>query len=332
MKKIFILIIFISLALTSPLELPKINSNDEIISHSYFTLSYNENHEQANWVAYKLTRNMIENGSYSRTNNYRPDYKVKNSSSQLSDYKYSDYDKGHLCPASDMKISKTGMSESFFMSNISPQNPSFNKGIWKTLEGTVRTWAINNEEIYIVTGPILTNVMGSIGSNSVSVPKYFYKVILAYNQPEIKGIGFIIENKKGELSLTSYAVSIDDVEKITGIDFFPLLPDEIENHVESFFSIDKWSWEKTNSKKSTESNSVSCNGKTTKGKICRNKTLNSSGYCYLHEGQSDPSFNPKSERLSSSNRCTSNTKKGSRCKRKTYCLNYKCSSHGGNCY
>jgi len=332
MKKIFIPIVFISLVLASSLELPKIDANDEIISHSYFTLSYNENHEQANWVAYKLTRNMIENGSYSRTDNFRPDYKVKNSSSQLSDYKYSGYDRGHLCPAGDMKISKTGMSESFFMSNISPQNPSFNRGIWKSLEGTVRTWAINNEEIYIVTGPILTNVMGSIGSNSVSIPKYFYKVILDYNQPEIKGIGFIIENKKGELSLTSYAVSIDDVEKITGIDFFPLLPDEIENHVESSFSTDKWSWKKTNSKKSTESNSVSCNGKTTKGKICRNKTLNSSGYCYLHERQSDPSFNPKSERLSSSNRCTSNTKKGSRCKRKTYCSNYKCSSHGGNCY
>ena len=69
------------------------------------------------------------------------------------------------------------------------------------------------EEIYIVTGPILTNVMESIGLNSVSIPRYFYKVILDYNQPEIKGIGFVIENKKGELSLTSYAVSIDDVEK-----------------------------------------------------------------------------------------------------------------------
>ena len=243
MKKIFISLFFISSLLGSSLELPKINSSDEIISHSYFTLSYNENHEQANWVAYKLTRNMIENGPYGRTDDFRPDYKVKNNSSQLSDYKYSGYDRGHLCPAGDMKISKKGMSESFFMSNISPQKPSFNRGIWKSLEATVRTWAINNEEVYIVTGPILSNIIGSIGSNSVSIPKYFYKVILDYNEPEIKGIGFIIENKKSNLSLVSYAVSIDDVEKITGIDFFPLLPDKIENIVESSFSINNWKWE-----------------------------------------------------------------------------------------
>ena len=301
MKNFLLSILFISFILSDSLEIPKINSNDDIISHFYYTLSYNEQHEQADWVAYKLTRNMIENGSYKRTDDFRPDFKIKSGSSQLSDYKSSGYDRGHLCPAGDMKNSLIGMSESFLMSNISPQNPSFNRGIWKSLEGTVRTWAVNNEEIYIVTGPVLNDIIGKIGSNAVSVPKYFYKVILDYNQPEVKAIGFIIENKKGESTLSSYAVSVDDVEKMTGIDFFHQLSDEVENKVESSFSVDKWSWKKTNSKKNI-----------------KNKSENF--------------FDIKSNKLSLSNRCTSNTKKGTRCKRNTFCSNYKCSSHGGNCY
>ena len=227
--------------------LPEISQKDEVIHHSYYTLSYNEYHEQANWVAYKLTSDMIQNGSYNRTDNFRPDYKVKNESSQLSDYKGFGYDRGHLCPAGDMKISKMAMSESFYMSNISPQVPSFNRGIWKSLESIVRTWAIENDEIYIVTGPILSEefaFLGSIGSNSVSIPKYYYKVILDYKKPELKGIGFILENTKGQLPLVSYAISIDNIEELTGIDFFPSLPDTIENIIEESFSIDKWSWGK----------------------------------------------------------------------------------------
>ena len=255
MKKIlFVLLLSVVLPIFFTVEdhriislLPEISINDEVIHHSYYTLSYNEDHEQANWVAYKLTSDMIQNGLYSRTDNFKPDYKVKSQSSQLSDYKGSGYDRGHLCPAGDMKISKIAMSESFYMSNMSPQSPSFNRGIWKSLESIVRTWAIENDEIYIVTGPILAEefeFLGSIGSNSVSIPKYYYKVILDYKKPELKGIGFILENTKGQLPLVSYAISIDTVEDLTGIDFFPSLPDTIENIIEGSFSIDKWSWGK----------------------------------------------------------------------------------------
>jgi len=245
MKNIlFILLLSLLFPSGEDIILPEISSNDEIITHSYYTLSYNENHEQANWIAYKLTKHMIRNGLHDRKNNFRSDNKVRNQSSQLSDYKGSGYDRGHLCPAGDMKISKVAMSESFYMSNISPQSPSFNRGIWKSLESIVRTWAIENDEIYVVTGPILTDIIGEIGSNSVSIPKYYYKVILDYKEPELKGIGFILENKKSQLSLSSYAISIDEVEELTGIDFFSSLPDDIENTIEESLSINKWIWKK----------------------------------------------------------------------------------------
>jgi len=192
-------------------------------------------------VAYRLTSGQIE-GSIGRTNDFRIDYKVKTGSASLSDYKGSGYDRGHLAPAADFKWSSTAMSESFFMSNMSPQLPGFNRGIWKKLEGSVRNWADDNGEIHVVTGPILTGSYPSIGSNQVSIPNYYYKVILDYKEPEIKGIGFILPHQKSKSSLQSFAVTIDEVERKTGIDFYHSLPDEIENQIESSIDVSKWSF------------------------------------------------------------------------------------------
>jgi len=177
-----------------------------------------------------------------RTNDFRIDYKVKTGSASLSDYKGSGYDRGHLAPAADFKWSSTVMSESFFMSNMSPQHPSFNRGIWKKLEGSVRNWADDNGEIHVVTGPILNEQFSTIGYNKVSIPNYYYKVILDYREPELKGIGFILPNQKSNSSLQSFAVTIDEVERKTGIDFYHALPDEIENQIESTIDVRKWSF------------------------------------------------------------------------------------------
>jgi endonuclease G, mitochondrial len=223
------------------LELPKHSSSDQIISHSAYTLKYDENHEQAAWVAYRLSSSHII-GNVSRTDDFRPDHSVKTGSASLADFKGSGYDRGHLAPAADFKWSGTAMSESFYMSNISPQQPSFNRGIWKKLESNVRTWAKDNGEIYIVTGPVLTGNYPTIGSNKVSVPKYYYKVILDYREPELKGIGFILPNQKSSNSLQSYAVTIDEVEQRTGIDFYYTLDDVIEEKIESSIDISKWSF------------------------------------------------------------------------------------------
>ena len=114
-------------------ELLPTSTTGQIIKHQYFTLSYSEPHEQAEWVYYKLTPQLI-NGTQSRTDNFRTDPMVTSGSAQLNDYKGSGFDRGHLCPAADMKINRDAMSETFYMSNMSPQHPSFNRGIWKKLK------------------------------------------------------------------------------------------------------------------------------------------------------------------------------------------------------
>ena len=221
--------------------MPYYTQPDQVISHTAYTLKYSEQHEQASWVAYRLTSGHIS-GSIGRTNDFRVDYKVKTGSASLSDYKGSGYDRGHLAPAGDMKWSSTAMSESFYMSNMSPQKPGFNRGIWKKIEGNVRNWASDNGEIYVVTGPILTGSYSSIGSNQVSIPEYYYKVILDYKEPDLKGIGFILPHQKSSSLIQSFAVTIDEVERRTGINFYYSLPDKIEEQVESNIDISKWSF------------------------------------------------------------------------------------------
>ena len=233
-----------SLLFSQQLELPKSAPSDQIVQHSNYTLNYSEKHEQAEWVAYTLSSSDVY-GSVGRTNDFRADPKVKTGSASLSDYKGSGYDRGHLAPAGDMKSTYTAMSESFYMSNMSPQKEGFNRGIWKKLEGNVRNWASDNGEIYVVTGPILTGSYSFIGSNQVSIPNYYYKVILDYKEPEIKGIGFVLPHQKSSSSIQSFAVTIDEVERKTGIDFFHALPDDVEEQIESNLAIDKWSFRST---------------------------------------------------------------------------------------
>ena len=225
-------------------ELPKPKPSDVIIHHVGYVLSYNETHEQANWVAYELTLEEVK-GTFKRTNDFRPDLKVKTGSATLADYRGSGYDRGHLAPAADMKWSTVAMSESFYMSNMSPQRPSFNRGIWKRLEEQVRKWAVDNKSVYIATGGVLIPGLSKIGPNGVSIPKMFYKVILDYQEPELKGIGFVLPNRGSKEPLQNYAVTIDKVESLTGIDFFYALPDEIEEEIESKISLRKWIFSRT---------------------------------------------------------------------------------------
>ena len=125
-----------------------------------------------------------------------------------------------------MKWSKDAMDESFLMSNMSPQDPGFNRGIWRTLEELVRDWAAENEEVYVVTGPVLIDgPYEPIGENEVAIPKRFYKVILDYKEPELKAIGFIQLNEKVAKPPSTYFVSVDVVEQVTDLDFFYFLPD-----------------------------------------------------------------------------------------------------------
>jgi endonuclease G, mitochondrial len=219
-----------------PSPIPK----EEIVSHSFIKLSYCEKHEQAQWVAYRLTNEMIT-GDAERSDRFKTDVLVSTGSAHPDDYKKSGFDRGHLAPASDFKFSFQAMQESFYMSNISPQVPGFNRGIWKKLEEQVREWVKRDEELYIITAGVLTDDLPVIGSrNKVSVPKYFYKVLIDVKEPEIKGIAFIMENVSSSYPLSAFAVSIDSIQKLTGIDFFPALEDKLERKLETELEIEKW--------------------------------------------------------------------------------------------
>ena len=239
-KYITILLSFLALTSYAQIEIPAHSSSDQIVKHKYFTLKYNEENEQADWVAYRLSSDMLL-GKTQRSNNFRPDPAVTTGSADSSDYSNSGYDRGHLCPAGDMKVSSEAMSETFYYSNMSPQTASFNRGIWENLEEKVRDWAVQNDEIYVVTGPVLAQgIEGKIGKDGVSVPKYYFKVILDDKEPELKAIAFILPNEGSKEPLAKFAVSVDQAEKFTGFDFFPTLPDDIEEKLESELDMSKW--------------------------------------------------------------------------------------------
>jgi endonuclease G len=270
------------------LEIPKTNPSDVIITHTGYSLLYNETHEQASWVAYDLTKEET-NKMYERTDKYIPDPQVSTGTANDYDYSGSGYDRGHLAPAADMGWSSKTMEESFYYSNMSPQLPGFNRGIWKKLEELVRTWAFEYGDVYIVTGPVLTSGLSTIGPDNVSVPKYYYKVILDYSEPDLKGIGFILPNYGSSESLQNFASTIDSVEKVTGIDFFPALPDDQETNIEKTRCISCWSWAsvKTGSGSGDEnksSGSVQCSGTTKAGTRCKHMTYSPNGRCYQHGG------------------------------------------------
>lgn len=220
--------------------IPACENPENIIHHTGYSLLYSEKDEQAFWVAYVLTRDEVY-GNFTRKDSFRADSYIATGSSQLLDYKGSGYDRGHLIPAADLKWSIEAMKDSFYLSNVSPQKPGFNRGIWRKLEQWVREKASKNNVVCVVTGPVLKNgPYETIGSNEVSIPKEYYKVILDYTEPEVKAIGFILPNKASNKPLSSYAVSVDTVENMTGIDFFPMIDDKLESQLESEFTFTAW--------------------------------------------------------------------------------------------
>lgn len=215
-----------------PLETPSIEPGEQYVRHTAYAFVYDEKHEQAKWVAYCLTKKEAE-GSIERSDHFVEDPFVHTGTATNVDYSKSGYDRGHLAPAADMRWSEIAMDESFYYSNMSPQLPSFNRGIWKKLEEKVREWAIALDSVCIVTGPILSESLSTIGPNKVSVPKYYYKAILDYKGTHSKGIAFILPNQGSKDPLMNFAVSIDVLEKWTGINFFYQLEDPLEQAVES---------------------------------------------------------------------------------------------------
>ena len=217
------------------------STTNQIVHHEGYSLSYSETHEQAEWVAYELKKSHL-----SSTNFIRPyfeiDDAVKTGAAHWRNYKKSGFDRGHLCPAGDRRYSQFAHDETFLTSNISPQEHSFNAGIWNTLEQKVRYWASKYDGVFVVTGGVLKGSMETIGDEYLYVPNQFYKVLIDNNSGKTKMIAFLMPHKDSKKPLYEFVVSVDEVEKLTGIDFFPELDDAIENKLEASSSYKDWSF------------------------------------------------------------------------------------------
>jgi endonuclease G, mitochondrial len=226
---------------------------EEIAIHPGLVISYNEKHEMANWVAHMVLPE-IETGNLSRTNDFRPDTTISTGSTVEEDYflkylqpdstyEYDGYgfDRGHLAPSADYRWSREAMSATYVYSNISPQRPDFNRGGWGKLENFIRDYVIsNNQEVFVYTGPVLSDDLPKVEKsvNEMSLPEYFYKI--AWDETNQKMIAFIMPNERLAKPLENYAVSVDSVEKITGLDFFVAMDEKMEAGLESKCEPEAW--------------------------------------------------------------------------------------------
>jgi len=213
----------------------------QVIRHTYYALCYAEEVEQPRWTVYVLEGPRLRESRVRRTQDFRPDPAVPTQSAELADYRGSGYDRGHLVPAGDFKWDSVGMSETFYLSNMSPQRHEFNAGIWEEVESTVRAWAREKGRLVVYTGPVLDKPLGFIGRSRVAVPRAFYKVVYALaGDTPTEAVGFLVPHRPSRRDPLEFLVPVDSVEKETGVDFWPALPDSLEARLER--RVDKGFW------------------------------------------------------------------------------------------
>lgn len=221
-------------------ELPAIDRDDQILRRTGYTVCYNADNRLPDWVAWRLTADHTT-GEYKRGGiKFQEDEEVEEPRATDSDYRQSGYDRGHLCPSGDNKWSQKAQQESFLLTNVCPQAHNLNAGDWNEMEQQCRQWARKYGEIFIVCGPILYNQKHKkIGTHKVVVPEAFFKVVLCMSGMP-KAIGFIYKNADGNRPKGDYVNTVDQVERITGYDFFANLPDDVEKRVEATANLAEW--------------------------------------------------------------------------------------------
>lgn len=228
---------------------------DQVVDRRGYALGYVERHEQAAWVQYRFTaaENLARNAE--RSEDFREDPAIRTGSALLADYRGSGYDRGHLAPAADMKFDPAAMSESFFLSNMSPQDHDFNAGIWNDIEKFVRYTVNIEKSLVVVTGPVFADGDGKIGRSGVTVPGAFYKIIYDETPPR-KMIAFIVPNRDSDAPISSFVVSVDEVERRTGLDFFSKVQDstglEARSNVEDWRNLATWRRESRGGKRAAQ--------------------------------------------------------------------------------
>ncbi|WP_233131673.1 DNA/RNA non-specific endonuclease [Robiginitalea sediminis] len=211
----------------------------DLVRHDFYVLQYSEPHEQAAWVAYVLDPSHLTYEDRERPF-FVEDPKVPTHSADWRNYRGSGYDRGHLCPAGDRRFSELAYNQTFYTSNISPQDREFNAGPWNDLEQQVRRWCKRYGRLYVITGGVLRNGLPTIGDEGVSVPEYFFKVVVRGEGTNRKAIGFLMENRPHQASLHTYAVPVDRIESLSGLDFFQALEQQEEDRLESRVRPSDW--------------------------------------------------------------------------------------------
>lgn len=213
---------------------------EQILKRTGYVASYNKTTLLPNWVAWHLTAERTEGSAKRSGVDFAEDTEVPEPRATDWDYYNSGYDRGHMCPAADNKWSKKAMEESFLFTNMCPQNGNLNRGDWNEMEMACRRWAEEYDGLYIVCGPILYKGRHkTIGKNKVTVPEAFFKVVLRTGDNP-KAIGFVYKNAGGNRPKGDYVNTVDEVERLTGIDFFPSLPDDVERRVEATADLADW--------------------------------------------------------------------------------------------
>lgn len=224
-----------------PMELPAETDDDEIIRHAGYVVSYNNEMFIPNWVAYELTAEELEGDEERGDRMFSKDPKYRKTQAMREDYSGSGWTKGHMAPAADFRWSSTAMDETFYLTNVCPQDEKLNANDWEYLERQIRNWARKYGRAWVVTGPIVTeNKYGRIGDHGVVVPDSFFKAVLVPSGANYRSIAFVMDNDAKRYWLRDCAMSVNELEEITGIDFFPALDDKVENKVEAQFRLSDW--------------------------------------------------------------------------------------------
>ena len=234
---------------------PANTGNLEMIEHAGMVIGFDCDYKMASWVFHVLTPD-VSFGTVSRSNDFRTDEFSTCGSATEADYflrkEKTDgtfefdgfgFDRGHLAPSADFRWSANALSESYYYSNMTPQRPEFNRESWASLEGLLRKIVDQEKkEFFVITGPILREDLPVIerSVNKLKIPELHYKIIVDASTDNPRGMAFVMPNKKCEQRLSAYVISIDSLERLTGLDFFPAMDDLLETKIEQKADFSAW--------------------------------------------------------------------------------------------
>jgi len=302
MRLIFVFLFLSSFTFSQTYSLNNVNvgfNSILFVKHTFYEVGFNTKYKLPAWTFYSLTKEHLALANLERNGSFVKDPMLNTEQAKSTDYSASGFDKGHMVPCEDMSFSEQAMHETFYYSNCAPQTTELNRGEWKMLEELSRNWGKEYGEVIVVSGPVFEKNMKTMGKEKISIPNLFYKIIIRHEEQTYKAISFILPNVTTPINgLQNYVCSVDSIEKITGLDFFTDLPDNLEAQFESVSNTKDWDFKRhisssvvenhhstktENDSVKTKTVSIQCSAKTKKGNRCKNKTNSVNGLCGQHQ-------------------------------------------------